>query len=295
MAIATYNAVSGQLPVIWQVALMYAQESFFMDSITAIHTDYDDMRPRGFSEYPSSGTVLNGLAETVDFPSQSFDYAALGTITPKEVGYRIDITDRRVATDASQALSTPEDVAQEFAYKVLRQPELDMINNFSSFTGGTVWAGTAASTAGTLVWGNLYAARAILDKAKIPGPYFAVVDSVAYMRLAAAANIAAVTAAAPLAIRNEIQSAYFVQQIDTDFFLFKTPNCSTNTVAQYFGGVFARDAIHYDLRRGFRIEPQRDASARLTELNATIWYGQGLVRPTRGVAIRGTVETAPNN
>src|SRR5262245_33873590 len=99
MAIATYNAVSAQLPVIWQGALEYARESFFMDTIVAVHTDYDDFRPRGFSEYPTSGTVFNGLAETVDYPAQSYDYAALGTITPKEVGYRIDITDKRLQTD----------------------------------------------------------------------------------------------------------------------------------------------------------------------------------------------------
>lgn len=52
------------------------------------------------------------------------------------------------------------------------------------------------------------------------------------------------------------------------------------------GGIFTRDAIAWDLRRGFRIEPDRDPSARATELNATMIYAAAVWRAARGVQLR---------
>lgn len=50
--------------------------------------------------------------------------------------------------------------------------------------------------------------------------------------------------------------------------------------------LFARDALAFDLRRGLRIEPERDASLRHTELNATMVHAHGVWRPTHGVVLK---------
>ena len=107
--------------------------------------------------------------------------------------------------------------------------------------------------------------------------------------------VAALTSAAPLQIRNDIQTQYLVQQITNDMFLYTSPNIGTSSIAQYQMGVFSKAAMTLDFRRGFRIEPQRDASNRLTELNATMVYGHALIQPTYGVLIKGTVLTTVNN
>lgn len=57
------------------------------------------------------------------------------------------------------------------------------------------------------------------------------------------------------------------------------------------GAIFNRAAMAYDLRRALRIEPQRDASKRGTELNATIEYAVGVVQANYGVQLRSDAST----
>jgi hypothetical protein len=58
-------------------------------------------------------------------------------------------------------------------------------------------------------------------------------------------------------------------------------------------GVFAPQAIAFDVRRAYRVEPERDASLRAWELNATMVYAYGLgPRPTWGVSMTSDA-TAP--
>jgi len=290
----TYSSVSTLIPHIFQAALDYARETLFMPSLVANYTDQTGMNPRSFAEYPSSGTVWNSVAEATDIDAQGFNYTTLGTVTPKEVGYRIDLYDRRLMTDRGFNIEAAADVAREITYKILRQPEIDLIAHFSAFTGGTVWAGSAASTPGTLTWGNIMAARAMMEKNKIPGPYYAVVDPMHYHFLAKEANIAGLTNAAPLSIRDQFQAQYIVQQVQNDLFLFVSPNCGTAAANQYMG-LFTRATLVLDIRQGLRIEQERDASARRTELVSNMFYGTGAIRPTWGVQLRGTVIATVNN
>lgn len=292
---SSYTAVSALIPYIFQGVLDYAKESFFMANLVTVFNDRGGMEVRSFREYSSSGTITNSLSETVDMAAQDFNYVASGTVTPKEVGYRLDAYDQRVNTDGDMGVQFVADASAEIAYKIMKQPEVDLLAGFSAFTLGTVWAGSTAGTAGTLNWGNLYAARATLVKNKIPGPYFAVVDPFHYHYLASQANIVGIANAAPLSIRETIQSQYLVTQVDNDLFLYTSPNVGTTTAAQYNMGVFTRQSIVLDIRRGLRIEPQRDASARLTELNSTMVYGTGVIRPSFGVLLRGTVISTVNN
>lgn len=57
------------------------------------------------------------------------------------------------------------------------------------------------------------------------------------------------------------------------------------------GALFSRDAIAIDLRRPVRIEPERDASMRWTELNTTLVYATGSWRPERGVILKSDAST----
>ena len=74
------------------------------------------------------------------------------------------------------------------------------------------------------------------------------------------------------------------------------PNTNNNSIdvnTDAVSAVFAPQAIAFDVRRAYRLEPERDASLRAWELNATMVYAYGLgERPTWGVKITADA-TAP--
>src|SRR5688572_16699410 len=94
----TYALISSLLPDIWEAALMYAQQSFFMPNIVTTFMDEDGMQPRKNSAY-AAGTVETGLGETTNLTTQAFSRAALSTLTPGEIGTQFVVTDRRLASD----------------------------------------------------------------------------------------------------------------------------------------------------------------------------------------------------
>jgi hypothetical protein len=73
---------------------------------------------------------------------------------------------------------------------------------------------------------------------------------------------------------------------DTPVAMTITPTESVKGRNYATGAIYERSALAYDLRRALRIEPQRDASKRATELNASIIYAAATWRPTRGVQLR---------
>lgn len=269
----TYALISSLLPDVYEAALMYAQESFIMPQLVTVYTDQTGMQARIFSEY-AAGTVATGLTETTDLTTQAFTRSTLATLTPGEIGTQFVVTDRRVSSDDVDVLA---DLSQHIGYTIFQQIEQDLLSHFADFTGGSI--GTASNP---LTWGHIYAARARLAAANVPPPYNLVLSEYQYYDLATAANIASLTAAAPLRVRDEIQSRYYVASAG-DIDIFTTSALAAGTDVK--GGMFSRGALALDIRRAMRIELQRDASLRATEVNATAVYAHGLRRADWGVTI----------
>ena len=269
----TYALISSLLPDVYEAALMYAQESFIMPQLVTAYTDQTGMQDRKVSEY-AAGTVATGLGETTDLATQAFTRSLLATLTPAEIGTQFIVTDRRVDSDDVDILA---DLAQHIGYTIFRQIEEDLVSHFDSFTGGTVGTGGAA-----LTWADVYAARARLAAANVPPPYNLVLAEYQYYDLATAANIAAITSAAPLRVRDDIQSRYYVASVG-DVDIYTTSVISAGGTV--YGGMFNRGALALDIRRAMRIELQRDASLRATEVNATAIYAHGLRRPAFGISV----------
>jgi len=59
-------------------------------------------------------------------------------------------------------------------------------------------------------------------------------------------------------------------------------NISVDTNDDAISGIFVRDALAFDSRRAPRLEPERDASLRGTELNMTAGYAVGTLRSEWG-------------
>lgn len=275
---STYALISSFIPDIWEAALMHVKESFFMPSVVESFNDQMGMQARKSTEY-SAGTVSTGLGETDDLDSerQAISRSALSTLTPAEIGTQYLITDRRMRTDDVDNVMA--DAAEIIGYAVGQQVEQDLVGNFSSFTGGTI-----DNTDGTLTWANIYNARALLAAAAVPGPYNLVLHEYQWLDLANEANIVGISNAAPLRIRDEIQSRYYIGSVgDMNIYTTGTEVISAGTAVN--AGLFSRRALAFDLRVPLMIEPERDASLRATELNASMIYAHGTWRPSWGVTI----------
>ena len=64
--------------------------------------------------------------------------------------------------------------------------------------------------------------------------------------------------------------------------IFYSTNLPTSGTDAY-SAIFNPNAMAFDLRRDFRLEPERDASKRAWELNASMLYAHGVWRPLWGV------------
>ena len=271
----TYALINSLLPDVYEAALMYAQESFIMPQLVTVYTDQTGMQARVFSQY-AAGTVATGLAEDDDLTgeTQAFARSQLASLIPAEIGTQFVVTDRRVTSDDVDVLA---DLSQHIGYTIFNQIEADLLTHFDDFTGGTI--GTSGQA---LTWSHIYAARARLAAANVPPPYNLVLSEYQYYDLATAANIASLSAAAPLRVRDEIQSRYYVASVG-DVDIYTTSAIAAGTAV--YGGMFSRGALALDIRRAMRIELQRDASLRATEVNATAIYAHGLRRAGWGISI----------
>lgn len=283
MTTTTYALISSLVNPIREAALMYAMENFFMPQTVTVFGNQTGMQNRIFTQY-SGGTVGTSLSETAELAKQTFARSALSTLTPQETGAGWLLSDRRMDSDDVQSITA--DLAEHIGYTIFKQVESDLAGLFPSFTGGTVGSGGTAMT-----WSFIYQGRAKLAAAAIPPPYNVVLHEYQWLDLATAANIAGISAAGPLQIRDEIQSRYYLGSTsDMDFYV--TGDEVISNGATVYGGIYNRQAIGLDVRRALRIETERDASLRATEFNATIVYAKGLVRPSYGVAIASDA-TAP--
>lgn len=276
----TYGIVKQYVPAIWEAALMYIKYNFTMSGLLKTFSNMQGFTPRYTTQY-TEGTVTSNLGELQDLTPQLITRNLLAALQPAEHGTQYVLTDRRVESDTEDILA---DAAEKIGYEMGKKLEVDLLTDFGNLTGGYV--GSAGSS---LTWQNIYEGRTRLAAAGVPAPYNVVLHEYQWHDLATAANIVSIAstsagAAAPLTVRNDIQGRYYVASMgDMNFFTSGLVPIDGNDDAT--GAMFNPNALALDMRRGLRVEPQRDASLRLTELNATMVYAHGIWRPTWGVKI----------
>jgi hypothetical protein len=83
---------------------------------------------------------------------------------------------------------------------------------------------------------------------------------------------------------NALQSALkFVSPSDAILLIENGVYAAVDSGVDFTGGVFPREALALDWRRAIRVEAERDASRRGTELNMSGVYAHGVWRATLGV------------
>lgn len=257
---------------VFEAALLVARDNNFMPSVVRSFSDRTGLAPRKNSQY--GGATMNQIGETDDLVGQAFTPANLTTLTPVEFGAQYPLTDSRVESDP---FSVRADAAADLGGAMATKIETSLMGHFDEFTGGTI--GTAGSLC---TWSYIAAMETILRRQLAPKPYILVLSPSHWYQLAKAASVASASVTnAPESLKEAVNSTFFVTQA-AGVSIFVSGNVETSSTDAY-AGMFARDALAYDVRRPPRMEPQRDASARAWELNLTSVFAHGVWRPLFGV------------
>lgn len=265
---------------VYEDALFVAREQNLMSGLVTNYTG-EGVAPRVASEWSSAN--ITAVNDDDDLTSQAFTPTVLSTLTPSEVGAQYLITDQRLESDP---FAVQQSAALELGAAMASKIESDLVGDFASFTGGT--AGTSGSV---LTWGRFFAAVSQLRAQKAPGPYYAVLHPYQIHDLAKEAAPAGSSMNAPTFGDEVMRNRYF--GMAAGCMIFESANITAGTAS--VAGIFSPMALALDIRRAPRLEPERDASRRATELNLSAVYAHGVWRPKYGVKLISTTNTAPTS
>jgi hypothetical protein len=155
---------------------------------------------------------------------------------------------------------------------------------FTSLTGGTIGAGL-----GTVTMSQVFAARSILQQAKVRGPYYCVLGAGQWYHLTAQNGTAvSSTFSRSILFQDELVNNYFTVSSMQDVTFVVSPVVSGAAGGTAYGALYSASALAYDEREAFFIEPQRNANRGAWELNANIRFASGVWRPLTGVQLVST-------
>jgi N4-gp56 family major capsid protein len=219
-------------------------------------------------KYPAISAAA--LTEGTDMSSTAVSTSSV-SITVAEVGAQVLLTDMAAMGAGDPATELGVVLGNAIATK-MDKDLIALFDGFSTSLGATTVEMTAA---------YLFQAAATLRANKAPGRLVAVLHP--YQTYALKANLTN-TFANPNAgdLQNEAMRNGYVGTI-AGIDVFESANITVDGFGDAKGAVFAPEALALAMKRDFRIEPQRDASNRAWELNATAIYGVGELDDSYGV------------
>ena len=272
----TWSDVSAIANNIQEDAYFIVREAAIMQNFVTMFGDMKGGNPRISYEY--SSVAAASIAETDDLTSSAFTPSAGQTLTPAEIGAQFFITDLRRDSELPESIMT--DAARELGFAGADKINNDIAGDMASLTGGSIGA------AGTVItWGYVAAAIAQARNASksIAVPLVAVIHGYQAAVLAKAASVAGATVITTPATNDSITKSGITQAFSFLGVPIYQVFVSPDTGVDFTGGVFPREALALDWRRPIRIEAERDASRRGTEINMSGVYAHGVWRPALGV------------
>jgi len=272
----TWSDVSSIALAVQQDALFIVREAAIMQNFVTIFGDMRGGNLRKSYEYNS--VTATSIAETDDLTSSAFTPSVGQTLTPAEIGAQFFITDLRRDSELPESIMT--DAARELGFAGADKINNDVAGDMASLTGGTIGASGTAIT-----WGYVAAAIAQARNASksIAVPLSVVIHGYQAAVLAKTASVAG----ASVVNAPATQDAITKQGMTQAFTFLGVPIwqvfIAADTSSDFTGGAFPKEALALDWRRAIRIEAERDASRRGTELNMSGVYAHGVWRPALGV------------
>jgi len=271
----TSSTLSELYTNITQEAIFTFQETSVMRPLVTLYPLMGSGKVAEVPVYPAiSAAAVN---EATDLSNTAVNPTS-ATITASEIGVMTTLTDLG-ANSASRNVGA--DIGKLFGEAIAKKVDTDLVGLFSSFTTNT---GGAAGT--ELTADLLFKAQAQLRTLSVPAPYYGVFHPKALFNLKKTLTQAGYsgTATAISEIGNEaLRNGYIGRIAGID--VFENANLSIDASDDSVGGVFHPASIGLAMKEDFKVETQRDASLRATEIVASIVYGKAVVKESFGAAI----------
>jgi len=261
--------------IIAQARFTAEEQSLMMGLVTQYNIGSQSGKTIQIPKYPAISAA--DLTEGTDLSSTTVSTSSV-SVTVGEVGAQVVLTDLATMGAGNPAVELGTVLGNAIATKM----DKDLLALFTGFSSGLGSAGAEITVA------DLFKAAATLRANKVTGAISAVVHPfVAYQLKAGLTN----TFANPNGgdAQNEAMRNAYVGQL-AGMNVYESANIAIDGDGDSIGAVFAPEALAIALKKDFNIEPQRDASLRAFELNATAVYGVGELDDTFGVKM--TFDTA---
>ena len=254
--------------IIAQARFTAEEQSLMMGLVTQYNIGAQAGKTIQVPKYPAIAAA--DLTEGTDMSSTTVSTSSV-SVTVGEVGAQVLLTDLAAMGAGNPADELGTVLGNAIATKI----DTDLIALFDGFSGSIGTAGAEITVA------DLFKAAATLRANKVTGVINAVVHP--YQAYALKANLTN-TFANPNGgdLQNEAMRNGYVGTI-AGINVYESANVSIDGDGDAKGAVFAPEALAIAIKRDFNIEPQRDASNRAFELNATAIYGVGELDDSFGV------------
>ncbi|WKW35126.1 major capsid protein [Phage DSL-LC06] len=213
-----------------------------------------------------------------DLSNKAFEVTTSKTLTAAERGVLVTLTDLAQETASEDVAAA---VGRQIGDAMAKKVDQDLAALFSGFSN------SVGSGAAELTVEDLFKAAATLRANQAPGPYYAVVHPYqAYQlkkQLTGAGNTNMVN---PSDVGNEALRAGLVGTV-AGITIFESTVVTGDSAGAYVGAAFSSDALGFMVKRNMRIENQRDASLRATEIVGSMAYGVGELFDVYGVGLKG--------
>jgi hypothetical protein len=282
VAITQLTSVNTYIPQIYEDALFVARDMNLAASLVRPYRGQGFM-VRNVPIWAQASAEAVDDAQDYNSPT-TMSKSALATFTPGEIIAQALLTDQMMETDPDGAMQA---ASVELGGAVATKIDVDVFSAFSSLTADK---GPGSGTALNMSYIAAGHAVVLNNKKGTPGPIYVVLHPYQWHDIWVELGMPVSTYAFLGEVANQALRDYAVGRfIGMEWYTSTNVNTS-GTDAE--GGVFHREALALDTRRAPRMETERDASRRATELNMTAGYGYGTHRSTYGVYITSDI-TAP--
>jgi N4-gp56 family major capsid protein len=270
----TSTTLSELYTEIIQEAIFTFQETSVMRPLVTTYSITGQGKQVAVPVYPAISAAA--VAEGTDLSNTAINPTEV-TIDASEVGVMTTLTD--LARD-SASRNVASDIGKLFGEAIAKKVDTDLVALFTSFSTDVGGASTE------LTADLLFKAQATLRSLNVPAPYYGVFHPKAVFNLKKTLTNAGYTTSsnAISEIGNEaLRNGYVGRVAGID--IFENANISIDNYADSVGGVFHPVSLGLAMKADFKIETQRDASLRGTEIVATVTYGKGVVKSDYGVKL----------
>lgn len=273
---STYADVASLISNIYEGAFYTLRAQNLLVRTVSNFRENSGMSPRKGSKYGAAN--VRAVSEGEDVTATAFNRTTLSTLTPARYADQILVTDERIATDPQNVQA---DAALEMGAAFAEYVDQALAADFANLSGGSL--GVADSALG---WAHILRARAMLQNAKVPAPYYCALHPYQWLRLLESAALSGTELKAAPQFQDTLVSSYFVASLIGGVTFVVSPNLPVSA-DNATGAMYSPLALAYDERRAFNLRPQRDESREAFELNFSLWFGHGVWRPEAGVKLVG--------